>query len=412
MADLFVCGGMLDGLNNNLVEHVAILCDQGIIKKIYQKQELDKIKQISAHRINASDFTAIPGLIDSHVHLAGNITEQVLFGDDDPSFAVVEAIKNSQSVVSGGITTVRDCGAPGRSMMAMRTAVRNGIVDGPDIFTSGPPITAKGGHLPNISIVIEGEQEARKAVHTLSEMNVDFIKTMVTGGGGTPGTNIFISHFSQSELTVLCDEAHALGLKVSAHLHGTEGIRMAVAAGIDFLEHTSWLKPGKIELDGKMLKKIIERDTCVSITIGVLNRRPISKLRPELEIVWNDYRKKFLGIVKEMREQGVKLAVGTDSGTQNTPLDVPYYAIEDLVFGAGYSIVDALHALTSTNAQNLGYIDRGVLSEGKRADIAFIKGNPLLDINSFRRVMMTVVHGKIVYEYKDPGQKTINPEKS
>jgi imidazolonepropionase-like amidohydrolase len=403
MDHVFLCKGIFDGLSDKIESKSAIICRGGMIHKILPLDALDSITKIKLDKIDASNWIAIPGLIDSHVHLAGNTEEQLLFNDSDPSVATIHAIQNAQAALSGGLTTVRDCGSPERSVLALRNAVRAGVIVGPDIFTSGPPITVTGGHLPNISLKVDGAEEARRAVRSLSKWGVDFIKVLVTGGGGTPGTNIFISHFDSSELKALCDEAHRLELKVAAHLHGTEGIRTALGAGVDFLEHASWLAHTGVAFDEEIAEQIKKRDCCVSLTLGVLNRRPTSRLRPELDRVWSEYKSKSSGLINKMKTMGIVLILGTDAGTWKTPIDSMYAALEDLVQGAGFKAAEAIHTVTSIAAAALGYKDRGTLVPGKRADIAFIDGNPLKDISVVRRVMMTVVKGQIAYRGRQNG---------
>jgi imidazolonepropionase-like amidohydrolase len=397
---VFFCKGIFDGLSDKAENQSAIVCKDGKIERILPVDSLSSLAYEKGAKIDASDWMAIPGLIDSHVHLAGNIEEQLLFDDSDPSVATIQAIQNAQAALSAGLTTVRDCGSPGKSVLALRNAVRAGRANGPDIFTSGPPLTTTGGHLPNISLSVDGVQEVKKAVRYLAKMGVDFIKACVTGGGGTPGTNIFVSHFDPSELKAMCDEAHRLELKVAAHLHGTEGIKMALDAGVDFLEHSSWVTHAGVAIDEGVAEKMRERAACVSLTLGVLNRRPTSKLRPELDRVWGEYRAKSLGIVKKMKAMGIALILGTDAGTWKTPIDLMYMALEDLVQGAGFKPAEALRTATSISAKALGYEDRGTLVPGKRADIVFVDGDPLKDISVAGRVMMTVVNGRIAYKRK------------
>lgn len=400
MDHVFSCKGIFDGLSDKTEKESAIICKGGIIEKILPLDGLSSLSYDKGAAIDASAWIAIPGLIDSHVHLAGNIEEQLLFDDSDPSVATIQAIRNAEVALSGGLTTVRDCGSPGKSVLALRNAVRAGRANGPDIFTSGPPLTTTGGHLPNISLRVDGVQEVKKAVRYLAMIGVDFIKACVTGGGGTPGTNIFVSHFDSSELKALCDEAHRLELKVAAHLHGTEGIRMALDAGVDFLEHSSWVTHEGVALDEAVAAKMRERAACVSLTMGVLNRRPTSKLRPELDRVWGEYRSKSLDIARKMKAMGISLILGTDAGTWKTPIDLMYLALEDLVQGAGFKPAEALRTATSISAEALGYKDRGTLIPGKRADVVFIDGDPLKDISAVGRVMMTVVNGRIAYKRK------------
>src|SRR5690606_21168657 len=189
--------------------------------------------------------TVLPGLIDGHVHLvlsAGATSAEVLdeYMEADDLRLAAMAIENGHRCLSGGVTTVRDCGGPGTLIQSLRDAIRAGVTRGPRIVASGMPITTTGGHCHFFGLRADGETEVRAAVRQLVEDDADVIKVMATGGRMTRNSNIFRAQYNAAEMTALVEEARRLERLVASHALSIEGIRNSVTAGVDTIEHCNW----------------------------------------------------------------------------------------------------------------------------------------------------------------------------
>jgi imidazolonepropionase-like amidohydrolase len=213
-------------------------------------------------------------------------------------------------------------------------------------------------------------------VRELAKAGVDWVKVMATGGGMTPGTNMAAAQFTVDELTALVDEAARLGLRVAAHCHGTPGIANAAAAGVATIEHCSFRNPDGLAWDAEVGKSIAEAGVAVSPTVhsGYLRAREAPYYDERLEIAH--------GLI----DAGCTIIMSTDCGIPNTPHDI---LPESMAYWGELTetpAVDVLMSATSVSAEVLGLDDRGVLAEGKRADVLVVEGDPLEDLNALQDV--------------------------
>ena len=199
--------------------------------------------------LDASGMTLLPGLIDAHVHLAWDKTLYNIYSAEDyqarlrarnPERQLVRAGHHAQLALAAGVTTVRDCGADDFAVLALRDAINSGEFVGPRILASGRPITTTAGHIYS-GWGVDSADEVRKAVRFLAGQRVDFIKLVASGGTTTPGTNITRAQYTLEEIRVAVQEAHRLGLQLAAHAISTDSIRLAAEAGVDTIEHCSWI---------------------------------------------------------------------------------------------------------------------------------------------------------------------------
>jgi imidazolonepropionase-like amidohydrolase len=359
----------------------------------------------------------MPGLIDGHQHLT---LDKMLYGPraigqmadprDTGEHRLVRACHNAQLALAAGVTTVRDCGAVDFSVLALRDAVASGSFVGPRILACGVPITTTAGHFYS-GWGVDTVEEARKAVRQLAARGVDFVKVMLSGGTTSPGTRISRSQYTQAELRALVDDAHRLGLPVAAHAISTDSIQLAAQAGVDTIEHCSWIgdDPCTTVTDESAVQAM--RANGVSVDHAIIprpylfpNERSVA-ISPE-EAWWLamlHVRWPFLHI---MREQGVAVFLGTDAAFGPWPEtdDWPGFqelarAIEIMVSWAGFSPLDALALATREAAKGL-HLDReiGTLEPGKRADLVLLAGDPLADICAVREVAMVFRDGNLVAE--------------
>jgi len=301
--------------------------------------------------------TLLPGLVDAHVHLVGDSGPGALerlpeFSRDD----LVRTLERSLRIqLSAGVTTVRDLGDKAWSVVDWRAHPTAGL---PTVVASGPPITSRAGHCWNMGGEASGVGELRAAVRERAERGVDVVKIMATGGMMTPGTDVDRGQFTAEELTVVVTEAHAAGLPVTAHAHALASIRDAIAAGVDGIEHCTFLTADGVHVPEAAIAALAAQGIVVCPTLG---RAPGAVPPPQL-------RERFLkaGIDHETRRDqvarahraGVTIVSGTDGGINpGKPHGILPTAITDLVSG-GMPAADALATATSVAAAACGLNDR------------------------------------------------------
>jgi imidazolonepropionase-like amidohydrolase len=335
-------------------------------------------REASAAVLDISGCTVIPGLIEGHAHLCfnGESNWRATFDSDDPYRMAMRMATAGKRMLDAGITTVRDLGAPTDAALAVREAFRDRVAPGPELLVAGAPITTTGGHCHFMGGEADGELEIRKAVRQRVKAGCDWIKVMATGGNMTPRTNVLAAQYTVEELCACVEEAHRLNRRVAAHCHGTAGIRNAVAAGVDTLEHCSFTGANGIDRDDELIATIASAGTIVSPTISIGYR------------TWTDdgRRKQRAELLREMVRQGCRISMSTDCGIPGVPHDRLAEALVIVQEMTGLKAAEVLKLATSRSAELLGLHDRGELAPGKRADLVVVEGDPTLDLSSLQRV--------------------------
>lgn len=391
---------ILDGMGGEMLRNQAVVVEDDRIREIrpWDDKALASLSR-DADVVDLGDVTLLPGLIDCHVHVT---TDADKFSADGPPSDIpqerdedvlLRAVGNAQAALSAGVTTVCDCGAPNHLIFALREAIEKGVVQGPRLIASGSAITTAKGHGHYVGQVAEGIEEMRRAVAEQAAAGADFIKIMMTGGGGSgPGE----SQYSQEELQAAVVEARQLGKRVTTHCHGTEGIKIAVEAGVDRIEHCTFVKDGVPGFEPDIAQAIVQKGVYVCPT-NVVDYRQKQMLddpeklrhiapRAQLNVTW-----------RKLLDAGVTFVAGSDAGISQVFCDDYALIMELMVDELGMSPMQAILAGTRVAAEALGLADEiGTLEVGKQADLVAVAGNPLDDIQSLRDIRLVMVGGEII----------------
>jgi imidazolonepropionase-like amidohydrolase len=363
-----------------------------------------------AEVVDLGDLTLLPGLMDMELNLlmggpAGRMASVQL----DPALRTLSGVANARTTLLAGFTTVRNLGlfVPTGGVLldvALMKAIDGGWIDGPRIVPAGHAITPTGGHLdptmfqglaPGIMPltveegICDGVEQIRRAVRYQIKYGAQVIKVCASGGvmslTGSPGAQ----HYSDEELRAIVDEAHRRGIKVAAHAHGDQGIRAAVEAGIDCIEHGSLMSEATMEL-------MIERGTFLVATSYLAEGLDVSKAHPALQAKAREVFPQAKANLRRAIKAGLRIACGTDAPA------IPHgenakelWALVD----RGMAPIDAIRAATTVSADLIGVDDRGRIRPGLLADLIAVRGNPLDDIEVTQDVWFVMKGGRI---YKRP----------
>ncbi|MER5883772.1 amidohydrolase family protein [Streptomyces sp. NPDC001941] len=370
----------------------AVLVSGDTIAAVGPRVEVEARASAGEPRLAFPEGTVVPGLIDAHVHLCFD-------GSADPvaglaareNGELLEDMKDrARQLLASGVTTVRDLGDRDGLALALAARIAEGAEEGPRIVSAGVPVTSRGGHCYFLGGEVSGAAEIRALVGRNAAAGAKVIKVMETGGGLTKdgAKKSWEAQFSREELAVLVAEAHAAGLPVAAHAHGTEGIAAAVGAGVDTLEHCTWMAPGRgFDLREDVLAEIVAKGVHVCPTV--------SEHWPMLPKVFGEEWFAEMGrIVRAMADAGARIVLGTDAGVQRTgfgglPASMKFYA------HLGLDPARILEMATGEAARALGLEGvTGRIAEGHGADLLVVSGDPLQDLDALRNVTAVIAAGR------------------
>ncbi|MGW1374722.1 amidohydrolase family protein [Streptomyces sp. NPDC002446] len=395
---MLICAGrVLTGARGQYVTDGAVLIKDGAIAAVGPREEVEALAPAGGPRLYYPAGTLMPGLIDAHVHLAfdgGPDPVATLQGQDDE--ALLEDMRlRAEQLVRIGVTTARDLGDRGHLALRLSEEIAQGTAPGPRIISAGIPVTPPSGHCWFLGGEVSGMQEIRDLVQRNAKAGAQVIKVMETGGGLTKGgAASHETQFTPEELGALVEEARAAGLPVAAHAHGVDGIAAAVEAGVDTIEHCTWMTADGIEVRDDVLAKIVEKGIYVCPTVS-----PHWKMLPRF--FGPERTEAMFGAVRQMAEAGVRLIAGTDAGVQRAGHDG---LISALGFYEHLGVPNdrVLEMATTQAAHALGIADQtGRIDPGYSADLLIVDGDPLTDLTALENVRAVFVRGVRHYQ---PGQ--------
>ncbi|GIH80900.1 hypothetical protein Plo01_73290 [Planobispora longispora] len=328
------------------------------------------------------DGTLLPGLIDAHVHLCADSGPGAL---DRLTGYTREQLEDTieaslEAHLAAGVTTVRDLGDYRDAVPAWRSKGRPGL---PSVVAAGAPITSVGGHCWSMGGEAQGADGLREAVRRRAERGADIVKIMASGGVLTPGTDTMSPQFTDDELKAAVDEAHALGLPITAHAHALAAVRQALDAGVDGIEHCTCLTPAGVQLDDALLAALAESEIVVCATLG---SDPGVVVPPQIVAM-----AERAGITEAVLQEavarlhrgGVRLVAGSDAGIGPAkPHGLLPATLEEYV-RSGLPATSVLAAATSVAADACGVGDRkGRIRPGYEADLLVVDGDPTRDITA------------------------------
>lgn len=392
---LLTAGSVYPGRGSAPITDGAVLVDAPAISAVGTRHDVEARADENVTRLDFPGATILPGLIDSHVHLAfepsENPAETLQQLDDE---ALLHAMAGrAERALRAGVTTVRDLGDRGGLAVRLRDEIARGARRGPRIVTAGAALTPPGGHCWFLGGEVSGNAEIRAHIHYLAERGVDLIKVMVSGGHITPDSwKPWERQFTAEELRLIVETSSELGLPVAAHAHGTEAIAVCVEAGVSTVEHCTWMRIGEnpeIEERLDVVERMAERG------IHACPAWP-SDWRALLDALGDDVGKRAIEKMARMRDIGVPLIAGTDAGVVRSEHGGLAAGLE-LYRQLGMTPAEIVDMATADSAAALGIGDRvGRLAAGYDADVLVSGGAPLSDITALQDQHIVLARGTIV----------------
>ncbi len=346
-----------------------------------------------------------PGLIDCHVHFFWDSGEdpRICFIESNDEERLECGTRNARLAIQSGITTMRDCAAPGPLIFELKRRIANDETPGPHVIACGYALTRPKGHCHFMGGEIDSIESALRLIEWNLEQGAGFVKLMASGGGLTPGT---VPHEPELALDIMkaaAEAAHANGVQITAHCHATESIDRAVDAGLDMIEHVNFVEPpGRYCYDESITLRIRDEGIVVSPTVFIaLQTAKQFQVRGTAHNPQNvaaiERLTGRLDNARRFHELGMKIIGGTDCGAADTPFN----SIVDEILTytqAGMSNAEALRSITSNGASYMNLDGVGQVAEGFRADLLLLREDPLGNLDALKTPAKVFKSGRLEYE--------------
>jgi len=417
---------LFDGKSSSLLQNGVVIVRGDKIVDAGSNLPLPSGAQV----IDLGDATLSPGFMDAHTHLtadySGNYNERRLQELDlNVSEQAIRATMFARATVEAGFTTVRDLGSrfvASREFVdvALRNSINKGTIVGPRMLVATKGIGATGGHFDPTSGfrdflfgrepdytdgIANGPDEIRKAVLFEVKNGADVIKAAVSGGVLSLADEVDTPQLTPAEMAALVDESHRLRRKVAVHCHGDQAAREAIEAGVDSIEHGSFMKPETLAMMKKKGTYLTPTLMASEWIMGKLANYPAA-LQEKAKAAFNARSEMFRNAVK----MGVKISFGTDAAVYPHGENAKEFK---LMVDLGMSPIDALKSATTSDAELFGIAQKlGTLEKGKLADVIAVPGDPTTDITTTARVSFVMKEGKIIRHGPPTAQKAAEATKS
>jgi imidazolonepropionase-like amidohydrolase len=393
---------LFDSVSGKLVDHGVVVVSGTRIQAVGSDAKIPE----GAKVIDLGDATLLPGLIDAHVHLSMESSPNWYHDWYDgimrfPAEQALYGAHYAKATLEAGITTVRDVGSGDYISLGLRNAIKAGVIPGPRMLVSNYAIGSTGGHADQdpyppqriavagpLQGVCNGPAECRAAVRYQIKYGADVIKFMPSGGVLSLSDPVDAPELSQEEMNAIVSEAHAWGRKVAAHCHGDTAAKMAIAAGVDSIEHGSFLKDDTLQ---EMKKKHVY--LVATLFAGAWVGEHADEFPPAIAVKARAAAAQAQTMFQHAAKIGVPLAMGTDAGVEPHGLNGREFS---LMTKNGLPPAQALMAGTANGADLLGVAgETGTLAVGKSADIIAVAGNPLDNMKTVEHPVLVMKEGTV-----------------
>lgn len=400
------------GIGRPVIEQATLVVVDGVIQAIGPRGEFGVPDGAKVY--DFSDQYLLPGLIDTHVHLTmpgdGQAADQFVQVRNDMEL-LLAAERNAERSLAAGVTTLRDVGSRGRTVMLLRDAIARGEAIGPRLVVSGPPITITGGHCHYMGGEADGVDGVRQMARSIIKSGADLVKVMGSGGG-TPNVNHGHPSFSVAEMAAAAEEAHRFGRRITVHATCSEAIEICLEAGVDMLEHAAMWTTGSHnrvhQYRTDLAERIVAQGVWVCPTLqasygvikqlrqrqeqGTFTAEERAQLDRRLGLFENT-----MDVFRRMWELGVRQVAGTDAGWDINPFGEEYVTGLELAAQGGMPTWAVIEHATSLAAEAIGLGGKvGALQAGELADLLLVPGDPAVDLQVLRRPSAVFKEGRLV----------------